>query len=223
MNVIPTGIIFYGVCQVVSEHCHAKEGGAITAVHTLPFNEQVNVCKTCLDYQIRERIWNIEGAYVPNMKRMLDLAVVDSSGKVVIAVEVKNRQDINQQSATQIATQIVAREQIFSIPFFFLVTPTFCYSWEIINGSLNNLQAISVASYLPKIYEKLGIPFTDSNATESHKTQSTSLSKAKEHLLLERVTKNLFGEKCFIHLLPKKIADQLESSQVHMEYVLPNA
>jgi hypothetical protein len=219
MNVIPTGVIFYGVCQIASENCTAKEGGVVTAVQRLPVIEQVNVCKTCLDYQVRNREWNIEGAYVSGMKHQLDLAVVDNEGKVVIAIEAKLGKNINQQLATQIASQIITREQMDNIPFFFLVTPAYCYIWKIVNGSLNDLQMINIDSYISEIYDKLGIKFEDSETNEYHKTQNTSLSKIKEHLFFERSVKYLLEDKSFIYSLPKEIANNLEKSQVYMEYV----
>lgn len=223
MNVTPTGIIFYGVCQIASEHCNAREGGVVTAVRTAPIDGQVNVCKTCLDEQIRNRLWHIEGAYVPNMRHLLDLAVVDSSGKVVIGVEVKNKKTINQQSATQLATQLIAREKMSSIPFFFLVTPEYCYTWKVVDGSLNDAKMIKLDSYIPKIYGQLGMVLDDAKMDASHAVQKSSSSLAKEHMLLERASKHLLEDEDFIHSLPKEISEHFENSKVCMEYVLPNA
>jgi hypothetical protein len=219
MNVKPTGIIFYGVCQIATENCSAKEGGVVTAVLTLlEANNQIKVCKSCLDYQIRNRIWNIEGAYVPNMKRMLDLAVVNNEGKVVIAVEVKTGRNISLKLAEQIAYQIISTQQITNIPYFFLVTPSFCYMWKITNGSFNELQTISVDSYVSEVSKKLKIPF-DNLETTQNKTEKTTLTREKEHMLFERIVKNLFKEKSFIHTLPKEVADNFENSEILMEYV----
>lgn len=216
MNVKPTGIIFYGVCQIATENCSAKEGGVVTAV--LDCNNQIKVCKSCLDYQIRNRVWNIEGAYVSNMKRMLDLAVVNNEGKVVIAVEVKMGKNISSKLAEQIANKIVIMQQITDVPYFFLVTPTFCYIWKIVKGSLNELQTISVDSYISEVSKKLKIPF-DNLETAQDKSEKTALTREKEHLLFERLVKNLFKEKSFIHALPKEVADNFENSEILMEHV----
>jgi hypothetical protein len=62
MRVEPTGIVMIGVCDVQTDRCVAKAPSPITAVWTAPGRNQINVCKACLDDQLRAGIWTIEGA-----------------------------------------------------------------------------------------------------------------------------------------------------------------
>ena len=62
MKVEATGIVMMGVCAVETERCVAKAPSPITAVWTMPGRNQINVCRACLDEQLRHGRWVIEGA-----------------------------------------------------------------------------------------------------------------------------------------------------------------
>lgn len=62
MRVEPTGIVVFGVCDVQIGRRVAKVLSPITAVWTTPGGNQINVCKSCLDDQLRSGAWAIEGA-----------------------------------------------------------------------------------------------------------------------------------------------------------------
>lgn len=68
MKVESTGIVMIGVCDVQTDRCVAKTPSPITAVWTLPGRNQINVCKACLDDQLRTGSWTIEGARVSGMR-----------------------------------------------------------------------------------------------------------------------------------------------------------
>lgn len=223
MNVIPTGAIFYGVCQVLSEYCSAREGGAVTAVHTLPTQGQINVCKICLDHQIRNRDWKIEGASVTGMREQLDIAVVDDEGKVLVAVEVKNWGHPTQMWAKKIAAQMIARQRLASIPFFSLVTPSYSYVWQIADGTIidESLVEIDITSSVHRISEQLGIVADEFLINDGAEFKHSPFLAAKKHMQLERIMKHLFEDKEFISRLPENIFNQKKNTEVLMEYVLP--
>ena len=62
MRVESTGIVMFGVCDVQVDRCVAKVPSPITAVWTTPGRNQINVCKACLDDQLRSGAWAIKGA-----------------------------------------------------------------------------------------------------------------------------------------------------------------
>ena len=58
----PSGVVMHGVCDIQTEHCTAKAGGAITAVWGPPGRTQINVCRACLEEKMRRGEWVVEGA-----------------------------------------------------------------------------------------------------------------------------------------------------------------
>ena len=76
-----------GKCEVQTDRCVAKELAPITAVWSIPGRTQLNVCRPCLEEQIRLGEWRLENARV--RPRAADLAVYDSSGHLKLVVEVK--------------------------------------------------------------------------------------------------------------------------------------
>ncbi len=61
-NVEPSGVVMHGVCDLQTEDCTAKAGGAITAVCGPPGQTQINVCRACLEDKMRCGEWGVEGA-----------------------------------------------------------------------------------------------------------------------------------------------------------------
>jgi hypothetical protein len=52
-KVEPSGVILHGVCDIQTERCTAKTGGAITAVWGPPGRTQIKVCRVCLEEKMR--------------------------------------------------------------------------------------------------------------------------------------------------------------------------
>ena len=61
-KVEPSGVILHGVCDIQTDRCIAKDGGAITAVWGPPGRTQINVCRVCLEEKMRCGEWIVEGA-----------------------------------------------------------------------------------------------------------------------------------------------------------------
>ncbi|MCP4699110.1 MAG: hypothetical protein GY862_19995 [Gammaproteobacteria bacterium] len=225
MKAIPTGVIFYGVCQMANEHCSAKEGGAVTAVFLLPANEQVNVCKTCLDYKVKDRDWNIEGAYVPGMKRQFDVAVLDKDNNIVLAAEVKTWAHPTPQWAAKIATQMESRNYLSGIHLFLLVTPKSIYLWRVADGQIvkKSVQEIEAAAHILRVSASLELAQDEFIISEKTEFSNYPFKTAKKHMQLERIAKHLLSDKQFISLLPEDIGKKLlKGTDVFMEYVLPS-
>lgn len=92
MQVMPTGIIFYGICNVRTSKCVAGSGAPVTAVWTPPGRIQVNVCKPCLDENIRQGEWIVKGARVRGMKQgFADIAVYSPDNELQMIAEIRNR------------------------------------------------------------------------------------------------------------------------------------
>jgi hypothetical protein len=62
MKVEPSGVVMLGRCSVRSAYCTALEPAGITAVWGSPGRLQIDVCRECLDEQIRTGQWEVAGA-----------------------------------------------------------------------------------------------------------------------------------------------------------------
>jgi hypothetical protein len=88
MRIEPSGVVFVAICDVQTEKCIAREAAPITAVWTSPARVQVNVCRPCLEEQVRAGEWEIRGARV---KSRADVAVYSPDKKLRPVVEVRGR------------------------------------------------------------------------------------------------------------------------------------
>jgi hypothetical protein len=91
MYIKTTGEIFEGTCDIKLENCKAKEKGIVSTVFSPnEENKEIKVCNHCLNTLLKNRIWNIRGASVAEMKKLIDIAIVDHDKKILIAFELKN-------------------------------------------------------------------------------------------------------------------------------------
>src|SRR6185312_1790773 len=136
MKVEPTGVIFSDICSIQTDMCVARQPASITSVWTLPGRVQVNVCRPCLEEQVRSGEWEIEGAKV---KKRADVAVYSPDKKLQLIVEVKKkpqRQIEFREWAQRIHRNLLAHSGVPSTPFFLLALPDRLYLWTN-NSSLN--------------------------------------------------------------------------------------
>ncbi len=87
MKIEPSGVIFVAVCSIQTDRCVATQPSPITAVWASPGRMQINVCRPCLEEQIRSGKWEIQGARIA---RRADVAVYSPDRKLQLVVEVKN-------------------------------------------------------------------------------------------------------------------------------------
>ena len=57
-----SGVVMHGVCDIQTDRCTAKAGGAITAVWGPPGRTQINGCRACLEEKMRRGEWEVKGA-----------------------------------------------------------------------------------------------------------------------------------------------------------------
>jgi hypothetical protein len=131
MRIEPTGIVLQDVCSIQTEKCVAKQAAPITAVWTLPGRVQVNVCRSCLEEQVRSGEWEIQGARI---ERCADIVVYSQDNKPQLVVEVKKRRRNGVKPkawATRIRRNLVVHSGIPSAPYFLLaVMPGHFYLWK---------------------------------------------------------------------------------------------
>lgn len=131
MRIEPTGVLLMDVCSIQTERCVAKETAPITAVWTLPGRVQVNVCRPCLEEQVRAGLWEIEGAKVEGRA---DVAVYSPDKKLALIVEVKKTPDqrINLRDwAKRIHRNLLAHGGIPGSPYFLVaILPDKLYLWK---------------------------------------------------------------------------------------------
>ncbi len=78
MKIEPSGVVMIGRCSVETKVCSAKNVGPVTAVWG--GNNQIDVCRECLDEKVRLGEWQIKGA-----KRLPEK----------IYVEISSEKDVN--------------------------------------------------------------------------------------------------------------------------------
>lgn len=131
MKVETTGVILMDVCGVQTDRCVAKSIAPVTAVWTLPARVQVNVCRPCLEEQLRSAEWQLLEARV---KRRVDIAVYSPSKELVLVVEVKKEPKARAASkkwAEQVRHNLLTHAGIPGTPYFLLaVPPKKIYLWK---------------------------------------------------------------------------------------------
>lgn len=57
VRVEPSHVVMWGICEVQTDVCSAKDGGAVTAVWIFPGRSQVNVCNDCYEKKKETGEW----------------------------------------------------------------------------------------------------------------------------------------------------------------------
>ncbi len=57
VEVEPSYVVMWGICDVQTHVCSAKDGEAVTAVWTSPGRKQVNVCNECYEKKKESGEW----------------------------------------------------------------------------------------------------------------------------------------------------------------------
>ncbi len=130
MQVMPTGIVFYGVCKVQTPKCVAQDGAPITAVLVPPGRTQVNICKPCLDELIRQGSWVVEGARVRGMRQQIDIAACSPNGEIQLVAEVKNKLNSSANWAKKVYNRAINNSVVSNAPYFMLALPDQFYLWK---------------------------------------------------------------------------------------------
>jgi len=109
----------------------AKQTAPITAVWTPPGRVQVNVCRPCLEEQVRAGQWEIEGAKVEGRA---DIAVYSRDNRLALVVEVKKtpgRPVELADWAKRIHRNLLAHGGIPSTPYLLIaILPDRLYLWR---------------------------------------------------------------------------------------------
>jgi hypothetical protein len=163
----PTGVILEDVCSIQTEKCVAKVAAPITAVWTLPGRIQVNVCRPCLEEQIRSGEWEIHGVKI---EKRADVAVYSAENKLRLVVEVKKKpvaQKISREWATSIHRNLLAHAGIPVTPFFLLVVPPeHLFLWK--EGDAGNFERkpdyeVKAKEFFGRYFDKLSPVFKESS------------------------------------------------------------
>jgi hypothetical protein len=59
VRVEPSHVVMWGICDVRTDVCSAKDGGPVTAVWTFPGRNQVNVCNDCYEKKKERGEWTV--------------------------------------------------------------------------------------------------------------------------------------------------------------------
>lgn len=147
MKIEPSGVILTGICDIRTALCQALTPAPITAVWVFPGRTQVNVCRACLEEQIRDGAWEVPGARV---HRRFDAAVYAANGELALTVEVKSHVPSHPEEVTRWAVGIhrnlVAHAGMAPAAYFLLVGyPSHLHLWS--RRTSHDLYAMPEYSY----------------------------------------------------------------------------
>jgi hypothetical protein len=142
MKIEPSGVILVGICEIQTPVCQALLPAPVTAVWAPPGRRQVNVCRACLEEQVRDGEWEIPGAHV---RRRFDVVAYDAKDKPQLIVEVKPQPPFDAREALAWAVQIHRNPMVHAAltpaPFFLLVGfPEHFFLWKALESSRPDAQ-----------------------------------------------------------------------------------
>ena len=131
MKIEPSGVVLKDVCSIQTDKCVAKQPAPITAVWAVPGRLQINVCRPCLEEQVRSGEWEIQGTRIT---RRADVAVFSPDRKLQLVVEVKKNSRAKppmKKWAMEIHRNLYAHAGVPKAPYFLLaILPGSFYLWE---------------------------------------------------------------------------------------------
>jgi hypothetical protein len=131
MKIEPSGVILRDICMIQTDKCVAKEPAPITAIWAIPGRLQINVCRPCLEEQVRSGEWEIQGARIT---KRADVAVYSADRQLQLVVEVKKRSRSKaplKDWAIEIHRNLYAHAGVPKTRFFLLaILPGDFYLWK---------------------------------------------------------------------------------------------
>lgn len=131
-TVITTGITMLGECSIKGQRCVALEPAPITVVFEHPRRVQVNVCRNCLEDQIRAGNWRVESARV---QPRADVAIYRKNGLLGCVVEVRQNplksKDPGSDWARKLHRNLIAHSALPPSRYFLILAfPRYIYLWN---------------------------------------------------------------------------------------------
>lgn len=131
MKIEPSGVIFVDVCHIQTDKCVAKQPAPVTAVWGTPGRLQINVCRPCLEEQVRTGEWEIQGSRI---KSRADVVVYSPNRKRQLVVEVQSNPSYKKPAvewAKQIRRNLLVHAGVPGAPYFLLaLVPDHLYLWK---------------------------------------------------------------------------------------------
>ena len=220
MKIAPTGLIFYGLCEIRSKVCVANNGVApITSVWSPPGNTQINVCHACLNYNIKKGRWNIDGAITFDMKQVVDIAIIDFNGNVNIIIEVKN---MSSDKSGLIET-VRRNEYTSNFKYIIIAAPLTFY---IYNENGVELNKITTKPFFQKYLETKNFNYENITVKDIHEIHYSYRNVVQKHFDFVNLLTEFFKEMSTGAI---KIPQELQflknliiKSSVKKEYVINN-
>jgi hypothetical protein len=128
MKIIPTGKIDLGICQVQTPKCLAITRSPI--IFFIVSDQEMTVCKACLEENIRSGLWEVEGARI---NQRADIAVYDKQLKLQLVIETKNPRRPGAETvrhAIEIRRNLLAHAGIPYSPYFMVAFPHKLFLWN---------------------------------------------------------------------------------------------
>jgi len=216
MKIEPSGVIFTGICDIQTSRCLAKQPAPITAVWATPGRLQINVCRPCLEEQIRAGEWEIPGTRIP---MRADIAVYSTDRKLQLVVEVKKRSRAKLPStdwAWQIHRNLLTHAGIPWTRYFLLaILPGRFYLWKESGAGEADREAdyeVNADELLRPYFDRLSVPPEQASEYELETAVKSWLKEVSENELPADGSLNWLKE--------SGLYDVLKNSSVEMQAAL---
>ncbi len=193
--VVPTGVVFNGVCDLKGEHCEAREGGVVTAVTLVEKRRQVNVCSPCLDEWLEAGRWRIEGRSFANTPLIFDLAVLSPTEQLTAAIEVKTSAERGPAWRAEVFDQL--RRYAMAVPTVHLlamVTPHRLWLWDVATEDPMDCASASISSDLDEYSDEINTESPAFEVKDPAEYVERPVEASKKHLHLERAAMHYFRD-----------------------------
>ena len=221
MYIETTGQIIEGTCNIQRAHCKANPKGVITIVISPnESNKEIHVCNVCLHELLQERLWTIKGALVPEMKKFVDLAVVDQENNIIIAFEVKNWKETGVEKGESWAKRMyemaMERMQNLNTRIFVLVTfeGFYIFKEKLSEPIFVNFES-EIHSFIQKIQPNREIFIEDKREF----TTQPALVDQKHTMLIDIVEQFIMAQNT-LDKLPQDICAILKKNTIQKNFTL---
>lgn len=219
MYIETTGEIFIGTCDVKTSECVAKENGVVTKVLSPHESKTITVCNVCLNEMVKNRIWNIKGASVAEMKEKVDIAVL-SDHTIQIAIEVKNWKQPGKEWAERMKDMAFDRMNKLHVPIFIVATYEGLYIFEeIIKDRFEQEYFIDLLSDIELSSKNLKFSYDNLFVNDPNEFRLDPNQVEIKHEKFVEILEDLLTKQNILNKLPKHISDLIKPLKIKKNYI----
>lgn len=215
MYIETTGEIFIGKCEVQTDNCKAKKEGSVTKVLSPHESKSINVCNVCLTKMVQDRVWNIKGASVPEMKEIVDIAII-LDGFIQLALEAKNWKEAGVNWAERMKDMAFDRMRKLNVAFFILATYEGFYIFDSFSAQPF---FVDLSSDIEKGSNELKISYESLFISDANEFRLDPALVEKKHNNFVEILEYLLTMRTIVDKLPEHISKLIQHGNIKKKYI----